>query len=304
MEFYCMKFLSEVALLKFTGWINDFKGSFKWLQYGWSVTWQACCFSSFTSVGCIHQPPAFQKSLHSSKNGSSRLLYAHWMMFLDRFSVIIFVYFVFFSCKTTTYELGFGDLVLFSKSKIQRICVSGGGTFQIFRGSFMMSDLNARYLFNCVFFRSLFPPKLQVFLRPIEARSKDRLLWTLKRSRDNPSPSFFSLHMNFSTSSLYSVVFVVAFVFFSDCLACRALRFTRRPAKCRICCKQVYLLPRLLYSTHDWFLVVIFDANSCYLHLFSKLFLAKTTSCQVTDWTVSSTSVGYIAATQSSCKNC
>ena len=201
MEFYCMKFLSEVALLKFTGWINDFKGSFKWLQYGWSVTWQACCFSSFTSVGCIHQPPAFQKSLHSSKNGSSRLLYAHWMMFLDRFSVIIFVYFVFLSCKTTTYELGFGDLVLFSKSKIQRICVSGGCTFQIFRGSFMMSDLNARYLFNCVFFRSLFPPKLQVFLRPIEARSKDRLLWTLKRSRDNPSPSFFSLHMNFSIGS-------------------------------------------------------------------------------------------------------
>ena len=64
------------------------------------------------------------------------------------------------------------------------------------------------------FFRSLFPPKLQVFLRPIGARSTDRLLWTLKRSRDNPSPSFISLHMNFSTSSLYSVVFVVAFVFF------------------------------------------------------------------------------------------
>ena len=64
------------------------------------------------------------------------------------------------------------------------------------------------------FFRSLFSPKLQVFLRPIGARSTDRLLWTLKRSRDNPSPSFFSLHMNFSTSSLYSVVFVVAFVFF------------------------------------------------------------------------------------------
>ena len=64
------------------------------------------------------------------------------------------------------------------------------------------------------FFRSHLSPKLQVFLRPIGARSKDRLLWTLKRSRDNPSPSFFSLHMNFSTSSLYSVVFVVAFVFF------------------------------------------------------------------------------------------
>ena len=74
--------------------------------------------------------------------------------------------------------------------------------------------------------------------------------------------------------------------------------------KCRICCKQGYLLPRFLYSTHDLFLILIFDANSCYLHLFSKLFLAKTTSCQVTDWTVSSTSVGYIAATQSSCKNC
>ena len=192
MEFYCMKIFPEVALLKFTGWIDDFKGSFKWLQYGWSVTWQACCFSSFTSVGCIHQLPAFQKSLHSSRNGSSRLLYPHWMMFLDRFSVINFVYFVFLSCKISTYELGFGDLVLFSRSKIQRICVSGGCTFLIFRGSFMMSDLNARYLFNCVFFRSLFPPKLQVSLRPIEARSMDRLLWTLKRSSNNPSPSFFS----------------------------------------------------------------------------------------------------------------
>ena len=63
------------------------------------------------------------------------------------------------------------------------------------------------------FFRSLFSPKLQVFLRPIGARSTDRLLCTLKRSRDNPSPSFFSLHMNFSTSSFYSVVFVVAFFF-------------------------------------------------------------------------------------------
>ena len=96
MEFYCMKIFPEVALLKFTGWINDFKGSFKWLQYGWSVTWQACCFSSFTSVGCIHQLPAFQKSLRSSRNGSSRLLYAHWMLFLDRFSVINFAYFLFF----------------------------------------------------------------------------------------------------------------------------------------------------------------------------------------------------------------
>ena len=77
--------------------------------------------------------------------------------------------------------------------------------------------------------------------------------------------------MNFSTSSLYSVVFVVAFVFFSDCLACRALRFTRRPAKCRICCKQGYLLPCLLYSTHDSFSIVVFDANSCNLHLFFKV---------------------------------
>ena len=41
------------------------------------------------------------------------------------------------------------------------------------------------------FFRSHISPKLQLFLRPIGARSKDRLLWTLKRSRDNPSPSFF-----------------------------------------------------------------------------------------------------------------
>ena len=152
------------------------------------------------------------------------------------------------------------------------------------------------------FFRSLFSPKLQVFLRPIGARSTDRLLWTLKRSRDNPSPSFFSLHMNFSTSSLYSVVFVVAFVF-SDCLACRGLRFTRKPAKCRICCKQGYLLPCLLYSTHDSFSIVVFDANSCNLHLFSKLFSHKDyTGCQVTDWSVSSTSAGYIAATQSSSK--
>ena len=133
MEFDCMKIFPEVALLKFTGWINDFKGSFKWLQYGWSVTWQACCFSSFTSVGCIHQLPAFQKSLHSSRNGSSRLLYSLWMMFLDRFSVINFVYFfVFLSCRTRTYELGCGHFVLFSKSKIQRICVSGGCTSQIF----------------------------------------------------------------------------------------------------------------------------------------------------------------------------
>ena len=125
------------------------------------------------------------------------------------------------------------------------------------------------------FFRSHFSPRLQVFLRSIGARSKDRLLWTRKRSRDNPSPSFFSLHMNFSTSSLYSVVFVVAFVF-SDCLACRALRFTRKPAKCRICCKQGYLLPCLLYSTHGPFSIVVFDANSCNLHLFfSKLFPHK-----------------------------
>ena len=130
----------------------------------------------------------------------------------------------------------------------------------------------------CLFaflFRSHLSPKLHVFLRPIGARSKDRLLWTLKRSRENPSPSFFSLHMNFSTSSLYSVVFVVAFVFFSDCLASRALRFTRKPTKCRICCKQGYLLPCLLYSTHDSFLSVVFDANSCNLHLFSKLFSHK-----------------------------
>ena len=125
------------------------------------------------------------------------------------------------------------------------------------------------------FFGSLFPPKLQVFLRPIGARSTDRLLWTLKRSRDNPSPSFISLHMNFSTSSLYSVIFVVACVFFSDCLACRALRFTRKPAKCIICCKQGYLLPCILYSTHDSFSSVVFDANSCNLHLFSKLFSHK-----------------------------
>ena len=155
------------------------------------------------------------------------------------------------------------------------------------------------------FFRSLFSPKLQVFLRPIGARSTDRLLWTLKRSRDNPSPSFFSLHMNFSTSSLYSVVFVVAFVF-SDCLACRGLRFTRKPAKCRICCKQGYLLPCLLYSTHVSFSIVVFDANSCNLHLFffQSCFLTKNTGCQVNDWSVSSFSAGYIAATQSSCKNC
>ena len=36
-----------------------------------------------------------------------------------------------------------------------------------------------------------------------------------------------------------------------------------------------------LVSSSTAFLVVIFDANSCYLHLFSKLFLAKTTSCQL-----------------------
>ena len=94
-NFTAWKFFQRLALLKFTGWINDFKASFKWLQYGWSVTWQACCFSSFTSVDCIHQLPAFQKSLHSSRNGSSRLLYSHWMMFLDRFSVIILHIFCF-----------------------------------------------------------------------------------------------------------------------------------------------------------------------------------------------------------------
>ena len=88
--------LPKVVLLKFTGQNNDFNGSFKWLQYGWSATWQACCISWFTSVGCIHQLPAFQKSLRSSRNGSSRLLSAQWMIYLDRFSVIIFGYFLFF----------------------------------------------------------------------------------------------------------------------------------------------------------------------------------------------------------------
>ena len=173
-------------------------------------------FHELLPLCCVHQLPGSQKSLHSSRNGSSRLLYAQWMMYLDRFSVIIFAYFLFFfSCKTTTYELGFGDLVLFPKSTIQRICVSSGCTFQIFRGKFY--DCWSEFRDICLiafFFRSLFSPKLQVFLRPIGARSTDRLLWTLKRSRDNPSPSFFSLHMNFSTSSFYSVVFVVAFVFF------------------------------------------------------------------------------------------
>ena len=38
MEFFCMVTFPKFALLKFTGWIIDFKGSFSWLQYGWSVT--------------------------------------------------------------------------------------------------------------------------------------------------------------------------------------------------------------------------------------------------------------------------
>ena len=212
-----MKIFPEVALLKFTGWINDFKGSFKWLQYGWSVTWQACCFSSFTSVGCIHQLPAFRKSLRSSRNGSSRLLYAHWMMFLDRFSVIIFVYFVFLSCKTTTYELGLGDLVLFPKSTIQRICVSSGCTFQIFRGKFYDCWLNARYLFNCVFsFGVIFHRNYRCFCGLLELVRKTDYCEPWKEAGITLLLHFFSLHMTFSTGSCKSVVFVVAF--FSDCL--------------------------------------------------------------------------------------
>ena len=61
------------------------------------------------------------------------------------------------------------------------------------------------------FFRSHFSPRLQVFLRPIGARSKDRLLWTLKRSRDNPSPSFF-----FSAYEFFN--FFVVFRSFCGCI--------------------------------------------------------------------------------------
>ena len=191
MEFYCMKFLSEVALLKFTGWINDFKGSFKWLQYGWSVTWQACCFSSFTSVGCIHQLPAFQKFLHSSRNGSSRLLYAHWMVFLDRFPLIIFVYFVFFFVQNYNLRVGLRWLSpLFKIQNTENMCIRWR-YLSNFREVLWCLIWMRHFCLIAFFFRSHFSPKLQVFLRPIGARSKDRLLWTLKRSRDNPSPSFF-----------------------------------------------------------------------------------------------------------------
>ena len=163
MEFYCMKIFPEVALLKFTGWINDFKGSFKWLHYGWSVTWQACCFSSFTSVGCIHQLPAFQKSLRSSRNGSSRLFYAHWMMFLDRFSVISFVYFLFFfGAELEPTSWAAATLSSFQSPKYREY-VYQMDVPSNFRGSFMMSDLNARYLFNCVFFGVFFYQNYRCF---------------------------------------------------------------------------------------------------------------------------------------------
>ena len=195
-------------------------------------------------------------------------------MYLDRFSVIIFAY-IFF-VQNYNLRVGFRRFSPLSKvDNTENMCIKwmyiSNPPREVLWLLIWMRDI----CLIAFFFGSLFPPKLQVFLRPIGARSKDRLLWTRKRSRDNPSPSFFSLHMNFSTSSLYSVVFVVAFVF-SDCLACRALRFTRKPAKCRICCKQGYLLPCLLYSTHGPFSIVVFDANSCNLHLFfSKLFPHK-----------------------------
>ena len=134
-------------------------------------------------------------------------------MYLDRFSVIIFAY-IFF-VQNYNLRVGFRRFSPLSKvDNTENMCIKwmyiSNPPREVLWLLIWMRDI----CLIAFFFGSLFPPKLQVFLRPIGARSTDRLLWTLKRSRDNPSPSFISLHMNFSTSSLYSVVFVVAFVFF------------------------------------------------------------------------------------------
>ena len=170
--------------------------------------------------------------------------------------------------------MGFGDLILFSKSKIQRICVSSGCTFQIFRGKFYDCWLNARYLFNCVFLSESFVTETtRVFAAYWSSFERPTIVNSEKKPGEPVSFLFFSAYEFFN----FFVVFrsFCGCIFFSDCLASRALRFTRKPAKCRICCKQGYLLPCLLYSTHDSFLSVVFDANSCNLHLFSKLFSHK-----------------------------
>ena len=160
MEFYCMKTFPKVVLLKFTRQINDFNGSFKWLQYGWSVTWQACCISWFTSVVLRPLAARFPEILGELQE----LLYAAalcWMhevfgpVFCNKICVILV-----FSMQN--YGLGFGGLILFSKSTIRRICVLHGGSFQIFRGNFLTSALKSRYVY-LRFLRSHFPTKLQLF---------------------------------------------------------------------------------------------------------------------------------------------
>ena len=172
-------------------------------------------FHELLPLCCVHQLPGSQKSLHSSRNCSSRLLYDQWMMYLDRFSVLNLAFFCFSFVQNYNLRVGFRRLSLPLKVRnLENMCIRW----------IYLSDLPREFLWRLIwmrdicliafFFRSHFSPKLQVFLLSTGTRSEDRLLWTLKRSRDNPSPSFFSLHMNFSTSSLYSVVFVVAFVFF------------------------------------------------------------------------------------------
>ena len=106
MEFFCMVTFPKFALFKFTGWIIDFKGSFSWLQYGWSVTWQACCISWFTSL--VLHPQVFQTvwlaelygllgGLQNAESAAYRFIFFHgfytlhmtcfWLLFLMRILV-------------------------------------------------------------------------------------------------------------------------------------------------------------------------------------------------------------------------
>ena len=88
-------------------------------------------FLDLLPLCCIHQQPASLKSLHRSRNGSSRPFYAQCMKCLNRFFVTKFAFFF-----MQNYGLDFGGLILFSTSTILRVCVLGGCSFQIFRGKF------------------------------------------------------------------------------------------------------------------------------------------------------------------------
>ena len=98
------------------------------------------------SVGCIHQLPAFQKSLHSSRNCSSRLLYDQWMMYLDRFSVLNLAFFCFSFVQNYNLRVGFRRLSLPLKVRnLENMCIRW----------IYLSDLPREFLWRLIWMRDI-----------------------------------------------------------------------------------------------------------------------------------------------------